>query len=301
MNRLLMLALPTALLFAALQAPLPPALARHAQTLGEAGFLTATLSVQPSGGATETLKLTYSKPNLLRIERPGGMVMSDGQSVIEYDKASNTYSSSAATPEALAKLAEREEVLAWAAFFAKEPAKAYRFGKAGAKRMLKGNAVTEITASLGGSRQGDIVLFIDDKLGVARGFTLTVGEKQWTVIASEVQLGAALPSAGFAFSLPEGAKKAEEVKPAATFAQVQAIFNRACMPCHGPQQVSGGLLLNNYQGVLAGVVPGDPASSRIVRSLRASGPNRMPKNAPPLPPREIGLVEAWIQDGAKAQ
>jgi outer membrane lipoprotein-sorting protein len=279
------------------QGTLPSLLTRHCQTLQEAGSLTASVTVQPSGGAPESYRLTYSKPNLLKIETPSGYLLSDGQNVYEYTKSSNSYSSSPA--ESLAKTAEREEVFAWAAFFAKEPLKAFRSAHVGAKRTLKGNAVTELMATLGGNREGEVTLFIDDKLGIARGFMLKEGEKRWTVLASEIQIGSAKAASEFAFAPPEGVKKAEEIKPKSGYADVQALLSARCMPCHSPGQMSGGIVLSSYDGVFRVVTPRDPAGSRIVSAIKGLNGDRMPKGRTPLSDQEIAAIEEWIANGAK--
>jgi hypothetical protein len=46
------------------------------------------------------------------------------------------------------------------------------------------------------------------------------------------------------------------------------------------------------------VTPYDPAQSRLVQMLRATGAPRMPPDRP-LPEADIALIEKWILDGAR--
>jgi outer membrane lipoprotein-sorting protein len=283
----------------AVQSSLPAVLLKHDLTLREAKGLSASFTVQPAGGAPEQCRLFYLKPDLLRIERPDSLVISDGKVLTRYDKVKNVYESSPLDGRALTTAASEDAVWAWSAFFSKEPAQGIRSAQAGAVRTLRGNQVTEVNVVLGGSREGSAVLYVDQKLGIARGFRIKVGTGEVLVMAGELSLSEPADAARlFSFVAPEGAKKAEDVKPVATFAEVQKLFARSCMPCHSPSQMSGGLNLSTHHGILMGVTPGNPDSSRIVRAIRSGA---MPKGRSPLTKDEIALVEKWVQDGAKDQ
>ena len=90
--------------------------------------------------------------------------------------------------------------------------------------------------------------------------------------------------------------------------QVKPILTRHCVSCHGAAKPRGGLRLDTAAAAMAGgkggpvVVPGKGASSPLIEALRGDGAtDRMPLNRPPLPEAEIKLIEAWIDQGAKAQ
>ncbi len=79
------------------------------------------------------------------------------------------------------------------------------------------------------------------------------------------------------------------------------------MTCHGAAKPRGGLRLDTAAAAKAGgkggpaVLPGKGAESPLVEALRGEGgTDRMPLNRPPLPEAEIKLIEAWIDQGAKA-
>jgi hypothetical protein len=55
--------------------------------------------------------------------------------------------------------------------------------------------------------------------------------------------------------------------------------------------------LSSYNGIVKGVVPGDPDNSQIVRAIRSGS---MPKKRSKLSQAEIDLVAEWTKNGAKA-
>lgn len=284
---------------ATLQDSLPALLTNHIAKLGSAPSLTATLSVLPNGGAAQEEKLSYSKPNWLRIDRPTGFTVIDGKTISTYTKASNTYTTTPFNSDALVKSCNEADVLFWSAFFDKNAGKGIVNARVGTKRNLRGKAVTEVAIGL--PDNGQATVYVDDALGIARAFSLKTAKADVLVFAKEIVLGDKPLDAGtFAFVPPAGSTKAEDVVTSnASFKDVQALFNRTCMPCHAADRMSGGLDLTNYDGIMRGVVAGDPSRSSIVRAVRASGRARMPRNAPALPEADIQTIESWIKAGAK--
>jgi mono/diheme cytochrome c family protein len=87
---------------------------------------------------------------------------------------------------------------------------------------------------------------------------------------------------------------------------VLPIFRRACVSCHGPEKASGGLQLGSAHRLRKGgigddlLVPGKAHASYLVQRLRGEGgEDRMPLKAKPLAATEIGLIERWIDEGAR--
>jgi len=101
-------------------------------------------------------------------------------------------------------------------------------------------------------------------------------------------------------------------KTGVTFAtDIKPIFDAACLKCHDstkPKQAAK-LSLDTLEGVLKGdrdgkiVIAGDSAKSDLVLSVAHIGDpdSFMPKGkgAKPLTPEQIGLIRAWIDQGAK--
>jgi hypothetical protein len=93
---------------------------------------------------------------------------------------------------------------------------------------------------------------------------------------------------------------------------IKPIFAASCMPCHssaGPKKPKGGLALDTLSATVKGgrdgavLKAGDSAHSDLVLSVAHVGDpdGFMPKgkNAKPLTPDQIGLIRAWIDQGAK--
>ena len=87
--------------------------------------------------------------------------------------------------------------------------------------------------------------------------------------------------------------------------QVHAVFASRCLVCHSQEKRSGGLSLATYADVLDGgrsgaaVKPGNSAHSLLVERITGSGATRMPLGGPALTAAEIGILTAWIDQGAR--
>jgi hypothetical protein len=93
---------------------------------------------------------------------------------------------------------------------------------------------------------------------------------------------------------------------------IRPLFNDSCVKCHGAQKPKAHLRLDTLEGALKGsedgkvVLPGNSAKSKLVINVAHLGaedvymppPNNKMK-IPPLTPEQIGLIRAWIDQGAK--
>jgi mono/diheme cytochrome c family protein len=86
---------------------------------------------------------------------------------------------------------------------------------------------------------------------------------------------------------------------------IQPLFARHCVGCHGPNRQKAGLRLDSGALVRKGdvngavVVPGKPDDSRLLDAVSGTGDGeRMPLDAPPLSAEQIGRLKAWIAQGA---
>ncbi|MBI4551442.1 MAG: hypothetical protein HY710_04190 [Candidatus Latescibacteria bacterium] len=87
---------------------------------------------------------------------------------------------------------------------------------------------------------------------------------------------------------------------------IQPIFDAQCILCHGKQGrfKRGGLDVTSYDVLMAGgdsgtvVVPGDAASSLIVKRIRGVIPPQMPRGGLPLSDDEITRIMTWVDEGA---
>ncbi len=95
---------------------------------------------------------------------------------------------------------------------------------------------------------------------------------------------------------------------------IQPIFAKSCYPCHGPktQKPKGKFRADSLEAVLKGgedgpcVIVGNSGKSDVVIMVSHQGdaddympPPKNKGNIAPLTPEQIGLIRAWIDQGAK--
>lgn len=275
---------------------------QHAERLSTAASLTSVFTVQPVPGTPVEYRLSYAKPNLLRVESPTWLLVSDGAKIWELDKAGNTYTEASVTPGAILGAAERVEVLPWSAFFGDALLKKATKVHAGVKRNVKGKSVSELVMTYPGKV---VTLYIDAKLGFARGMVVREkkgdAEQETLVLAKELEAGASpLDPAEFQFVAPAGATKKEAPAASeATYAEVAQIFRQSCMRCHGASSPT--LNLSTHAAIMASgtVIAGNSAGSSLVQYITGVKTPRMPKGRDPLSPASIEKIKAWIDAGAK--
>ena len=106
-----------------------------------------------------------------------------------------------------------------------------------------------------------------------------------------------------------GMVSAQDLPPAAKvkidFARdVEPLLAKRCYVCHGPQQQMSGLRLDSRETAMKGgaagvdIKPGDSAGSRLVRLVSGVDQKVMPPAGARLTSEEVGIVRAWIDQGA---
>jgi cytochrome c len=124
---------------------------------------------------------------------------------------------------------------------------------------------------------------------------------------------------GFAITVPanDTIPSAKTLPPASTktgvtyVTDIKPIFDATCVKCHnGKKKPRAGLALDSLAGILKGskdgkvIIVGDSTKGDLILSVAHLGDDPMtfmPKgrNAKPLTPEQIGLIRAWIDQGAK--
>ena len=120
----------------------------------------------------------------------------------------------------------------------------------------------------------------------------------------------ALAAAGSVPSLAQAAVVRDLPPPAGRAvdfaADVEPILHARCFACHGPSLQTNGLRFDRREAVLRGgysgpaIVQGDSAVSALIH--RVASPEdgfRMPPTEPRLTPEEVGILRAWIDQGAR--
>jgi hypothetical protein len=102
-------------------------------------------------------------------------------------------------------------------------------------------------------------------------------------------------------------------KTGVTYAtDIKPILDKSCAKCHGAEKPKGRLRLDSLEGVVKGgedgkvILPGNSAGSMLVHNVAHAGdpdlfmpPPRNKDKIPPLTKEQIGLIRAWIDQGAK--
>jgi len=84
---------------------------------------------------------------------------------------------------------------------------------------------------------------------------------------------------------------------------VRPVLADHCYKCHGAEKQKGDLRLDSREAILKGadtgpvVVPGDPAKSSLIQSIRHEIDNKMPEKAPKLSQEKIAALTAWVKMG----
>ena len=110
-----------------------------------------------------------------------------------------------------------------------------------------------------------------------------------------------LPIAAVAAELPPPAQRTVDFVK-----DIQPLFEAACVKCHAKGKDKGGLSLENRAMFLKGgdtreaAVSGDSAKSLIVELVASTDSDSvMPKKGTKWTPEQVGLLRAWIDQGAK--
>ena len=141
------------------------------------------------------------------------------------------------------------------------------------------------------SKQNSILI-----ISVASALTITL----FSAIAAEKKVDVSkLPPP----SEKKGVTYAKDIKP---------IFEKSCFKCHGPDKQKSKLRLDSLEAVLKGgengpdIIPGKSAESTLVHNVAQIGdedefmpPPDNKDKIKPLDKEQIGLIRAWIDQGAK--
>ncbi len=125
-------------------------------------------------------------------------------------------------------------------------------------------------------------------------FSLSVLVAAAAVQAADVDVSKLPPA-----SIKTGLTYAKDIKP---------IFEKTCFKCHGSEKQKGKLRLDSLGAALKGgedgpdIVASNSAKSKLVHAVaRLNEDEAMPPadKGKPLSKDEVGLIRAWIDQGAK--
>ncbi len=109
------------------------------------------------------------------------------------------------------------------------------------------------------------------------------------------------------FTAVPGAAEVPAPRPVDFTREIQPILTRSCLSCHGSRKQRGGLRLDQARAARRGgdsgpvLKPGDAGHSRLMSLVSGLDPELKmpPAGKPPLTAAEMGLLRAWIDQGAK--
>jgi len=122
-----------------------------------------------------------------------------------------------------------------------------------------------------------------------------------------------ISSLAFAADVDTSKLPAASTKTGVTYAtDIKPIFDASCTKCHGDQKPKAKLRLDNLEGIVKGsengkvVEPGNSAKSVLVHNVAHLGdeddfmpPPKNKMGLKKLSDEQIGLIRAWIDQGAK--
>jgi mono/diheme cytochrome c family protein len=139
----------------------------------------------------------------------------------------------------------------------------------------------------------------------------TIAWPQWSsllaVKPATAFLALALLIAPFASAAIDPAKLPPPAERPVDFVKdIRPIFEAACVKCHGPDRQKGGLRLDRRADALAGgdsfgpvIVAGKAVESPLLHSISGLDEDlQMPQKGDPLTAEQVGLIRAWIDQGA---
>lgn len=121
-------------------------------------------------------------------------------------------------------------------------------------------------------------------------------------------------AAAAGFALRAAGVDTSKIPPASTKSgvtyagDIKPIFEKSCVKCHGAEKHKGELRLDSLEASLKGgkdgvaIIVKDSAKSPLVQSVARLDPDEaMPPDGKgdPLSAAQIGLIRAWIDQGAK--
>lgn len=87
--------------------------------------------------------------------------------------------------------------------------------------------------------------------------------------------------------------------------EVKPIFEASCIKCHGRGKDKGGFRIDNREAILSksdsgpAVIPGHSVDSYLIELVAGIDPDSMmPKKGSKLSPQQVGVLRAWIDQGA---
>ncbi len=134
-----------------------------------------------------------------------------------------------------------------------------------------------------------------------------IGLRNAICAASSLVVGPLLTALAGAATVDVSKLPPAATRPVEFVKDVQPIFAKSCVSCHGPEKQKGGYRLDSAAATLKGgeayspaIKPGDSAGSPLIHLVAGLVPDSlMPAKGDPLTAEQVGVLRAWIDQGAK--
>ena len=141
----------------------------------------------------------------------------------------------------------------------------------------------------------------------------TMTQKLVIILAATLALATAAQAEGNKPKVDPSKLPPVAAKQGVTYAgDIKTILDKSCIKCHGAEKAKAKLRLDSLAGALKGgengkiIEPGKSAESAMVHSVAWLGdedywmpPKDNKANIPQLTKEQVGLIRAWIDQGAK--
>ena len=186
----------------------PAGLIDFSKALQSAPTLKADYTAQTIGGASARYNVQLKKPNLLRVETPTQILVSDGKELTTFEKAEGYYYKQPASAAAIGEIFVPEPLNVWAGFFNPKALSAPSSKSLGTKSR-GGQSLEAVQANYDANRVITYFLDATDKVARQAQIDLTVGSGKQTMVvnAKDVQVGGALDADVFAFKAPQNSRE----------------------------------------------------------------------------------------------
>src|SRR5688572_26385549 len=119
-----------------------------------------------------------------------------------------------------------------------------------------------------------------------------------------ILIGALMAAAVMAAGIDTSKLPPSVTRPVDYAKDVQPLLAESCYGCHGPKRQEAGLRLDLKTDALKGsengpvIVPGKGGDSLLVHAVSQLGELKMPKKGERLSVEQVGILRAWIDQGA---
>lgn len=184
----------------------------HAAAMNKAEGASARLIAIAAGSGRVQTTIDVAKPNLLRIESPTSLIVSDGKEIVSYFKGQNIFTRKPVSNQALAAALGPDMFLAFRPFFDANALSGMTSTRTAAAVNRRGQELTPVSGNIGAGKRATLFIGAD---GLARQLELatTADGRTETIIVDMADFAIGRPSADkFTFRAPAGAREVDEAE-----------------------------------------------------------------------------------------